>query len=105
MKTFAHIICAALFLMLGACATQTPAEIQANLQAQLTEFCPTATAEVSTLQLLSADLPADVNQKINDAAPIINAACTPGFIPTSTNMATFLPAITVIAVQFAANHK
>jgi hypothetical protein len=92
-------------LLLGACATQTPGEMQANLQSQITMLCPTATAEVATLQSLRDELAADVSKAVDDAAPVVATVCAPGFSATSANMATFLPAVTVIAVQYAASHK
>jgi hypothetical protein len=104
MKT--AIVCVAIAALAG-CASipQTPAEIDAAAQAQLTATCPTAQAEVTTLQSLNASLPADINSAVDDAAPIIATFCAPGFAVSSANMATFLPAVTVIAVQYAATHK
>ncbi len=91
-------VCAAL----SACAA---APTQADLQAQVDLLCPTAQAEALTLQSLSAELPPDVNTAVSTASPVIATVCAPGFLATSTNIATFLPAVTVIAVQFAVNHK
>lgn len=97
----------ALLVALCACSSvpQTPAQIESAVQAQVTATCPTATAEVATLQSLNASLPANVVDAVNDAAPVIATICAPGFTASSTTMATFLPAVTVIAVQYAANHK
>jgi hypothetical protein len=94
----AAAICAAF----AACTT---APTQADLQSQIDLLCPTATAEVATLQSLSAELPADVNTAVATSAPVIATVCAPGFLATSSNISTFLPAVTVIAVQYAANHK
>ncbi|WP_216749913.1 hypothetical protein [Paraburkholderia fungorum] len=96
------LLAAAVCGTLSACAS---APTQADLQSQIDILCPTAAAEVATLQSLSAELPADVNTAVSTAAPVIATVCAPGFLATSTNIATFLPAVTVIAVQYAANHK
>lgn len=102
-----RLVLVALVSLLSACAgiPQTPAQIEAAVQAQVTATCPTAQAEVSTLQSLSANLPQNVNLAVNNASPIIATICAPGFTVSSTTMATFLPAVTVIAVQYAANHQ
>lgn len=102
-----YLILTILLAMLAACGSvpQTPAQIETAVQAQVTATCPTATAEVATLQSLNASLPPNVVTAVNDAAPVIATICAPGFTASSTTMATFLPAVTVIAVQYAANHK
>jgi hypothetical protein len=82
------LLAAALCAAFSACTT---APTQADLQAQINLLCPTATAEVNTA--------------VSTSAPVISTVCAPGFLATSTNIATFLPAVTVIAVQYAANHK
>lgn len=88
-------------LVLGACATTT----QTDVQNQISALCPTATAEVETLQSLRADLDANVMSAVDAAAPVIATMCAPGFAATSANLSDFLPAVTVIAVQYAATHK
>jgi hypothetical protein len=105
MKTLAFSI--VIFASLAACSAvpQTPEQIQSAAQAQITATCPTAQAEVLTLQSLGAQLPANVNTAVNDAAPIIATMCAPGFVVSPSSMAEFLPAVTIVAVQYAAAHK
>jgi len=101
------LIVAAVAITMAACAgiPQTPAEIEAAAQAQITASCPVAQAEIATLQSLSASLTADVNDAVADASPVVATMCAPGFQASSASLVTFLPAVTVIAVQYSATHK
>jgi hypothetical protein len=92
-----------LVVLIAACATtgtNTPA-------AQLTLWCPTAQAEVSAFQSVSAQLTPDANKALAVAAPLVATICSPTAIAaaTSGDVATFtaqvIPALTVIAVEYA----
>lgn len=101
------LITAAVAVAMAACAgvPQTPAQIEAAAQAQITATCPVVQAEITSLESLSTSLPADVNAAVSDASLAIAPICAPGFSASTASLATFLPAVTVIAVQYAANKK
>jgi hypothetical protein len=101
MKTLLLIVAVA--LALTGCATPP------NLQTQLTDFCAVATPELASFQAVQADLSPKAQSALATAGPILAAVCAPGVIATSDNLqqltVTALPALTIVAVEYAAAKK
>jgi hypothetical protein len=94
-----------LAVLIAACATTGGTVTPAS---QLTMWCPTAQSEISAFESVSAQLTPTANQALAVAAPLVVTMCSPTAIAaaTSGDVATFtaqvLPALTVIAVEYAA---
>jgi hypothetical protein len=90
---------------LAGCATTGDAP---SLQAQLAAFCGIAKPEIAAFQSVQLDLSPKAQQALAGAAPLVNTLCEPDVVATADDLQQFtaavLPALTVIAVEYAAIH-